>query len=463
MSTSGDREAHNILQLLEQEGKAILQDPTGLLKSYVKEWQTDLIERVVPFWLNHSLDKKNGGYYTALDEDGSIYDTDKYLWLQGREVFTFSKLVNTFCEGGMPLKTINQWAQAAKIGAEALDKALGNVPGVKDPRIYFSATEDWKLLHYQRKPYATVFYSLGCLEYSSMIQSVNKLQESGQTETKETIKIVFGKEDAAVYAAKAKRSFQEFEEMIKDPTNSGRPAGPKVEGLSKLADVMCVVALACEFLQKSSSEEEKTLYKARIGKLLERAKTHFHPKYKILLENSRSSGPSTATPDGRLFNPGHCIEVGWMLLEACKHVPNKEIETMALIVIENSLEIGWDKQYGGLFYMMDIEGKPLLDSTVTAKGKLWWPHSEALIAVSMVLRVCTEEKRPKWLVWLAKLQKYCQLMFVDKKHGGWYGYRERDGTLHSTVKGGNYKGFFHTPRALSLSAKAIKSFLDASK
>jgi len=33
---------------------------------------------VVPFWENHCLDKENGGYFTFLDRDGSVYDTEKW-------------------------------------------------------------------------------------------------------------------------------------------------------------------------------------------------------------------------------------------------------------------------------------------------------------------------------------------------------------------------------------------------
>ena len=33
--------------------------------------------------------------------------------------------------------------------------------------------------------------------------------------------------------------------------------------------------------------------------------------------------------------------------------------------------------------MVDILGKPLMDATVTAENKLWWPMSEALYATML--------------------------------------------------------------------------------
>jgi len=34
--------------------------------------------------MKYSIDKTNGGFYTCLDEQGKVYDTDKFMWLQGR-------------------------------------------------------------------------------------------------------------------------------------------------------------------------------------------------------------------------------------------------------------------------------------------------------------------------------------------------------------------------------------------
>ena len=50
----------------------------------------ELLENVVPFWLTHSQDERYGGYFTCLDRGGDVYDTDKFVWLQGRQVWLFS-------------------------------------------------------------------------------------------------------------------------------------------------------------------------------------------------------------------------------------------------------------------------------------------------------------------------------------------------------------------------------------
>ena len=85
----------------------------------------------------------------------------------------------------------------------------------------------------------------------------------------------------------------------------------------------------------------------------------------------------------------------------CDAVGGSETHSkIALDVISGSLNLGWDDQYGGLFYMMDIEGEPLLDATVMADGKLWWPHTEALIACTLAYTITGEAK---YLAWLQKV------------------------------------------------------------
>lgn len=63
-------------------------------KKTSERYKQELLDRVLPFWMNHSVDQECGGYFSCLNRDGSIYDTDKFVWLQGREVWMFAMLYN---------------------------------------------------------------------------------------------------------------------------------------------------------------------------------------------------------------------------------------------------------------------------------------------------------------------------------------------------------------------------------
>ena len=49
-------------------------------KKLAEQYKSELLDNVLPFWLEHSQDRECGGYYTCLDRDGRVFDTDKFIW-----------------------------------------------------------------------------------------------------------------------------------------------------------------------------------------------------------------------------------------------------------------------------------------------------------------------------------------------------------------------------------------------
>ena len=45
-----------------------------------RQWLREELDRCVAFWLEHGMDRENGGVYTCLDREGQIYSTDKSVW-----------------------------------------------------------------------------------------------------------------------------------------------------------------------------------------------------------------------------------------------------------------------------------------------------------------------------------------------------------------------------------------------
>lgn len=244
-----------------------------------------------------------------------------------------------------------------------------------DPKtglLFFSTTRDFsQRLHL----YSAVFYVQGCLEYGRA-----------------------GGDEA--YLRKAEGMFENLEKWIADPSQCGRPPVPTVAGSTSLADIMCSASLSLDFLKAlkgnwSVSSHNEEHYLSIIRSAMKGCERHFDMRSNrnVFLESCGPDGLTSTTPAGRLFNPGHSIEVAWFLLLMCDAVGGSEMhEKMAFDVILGSLTTGWDGDFGGLFYMMDIEGRPLVDATVTADGKLWWPHTEALVALTLAYTRTGKEK-----------------------------------------------------------------------
>lgn len=47
------------------------------LKKLANQYKDELLNNVLPFWLEHSQDHEFGGYFTCLDREGNVFDTDK--------------------------------------------------------------------------------------------------------------------------------------------------------------------------------------------------------------------------------------------------------------------------------------------------------------------------------------------------------------------------------------------------
>jgi len=388
-----------------------------LLAGYCKIYDENLAGSVIPFWLNNSPDRVNGGTFSCLDRYGHVYDTKKYVWLVGRSAWMFSRLFNEYEKN-------TAYPEMARLGIEFLQQHARDPQG----RYYFSLTSEGEPWFYQRKPYGAVFAMLAYLEYFKLTGNIT-------------------------FRSDAIDLFWKINDWIEDPVLLGRPSMAGMPPMSNLANVMVLASMAVELARI----DDDPRYRDIIRKAMAGCRMHYDSGLNILLENvSVVPGINLRHwPEGRIFNPGHSIEVAWFILHMIRLVPDNAMMNLALDILEGSLNYGWDTDFDGLYYFMDIEGKPTLQ--LESGMKLWWPHTEALYAVILAYGITRD---PKWIDWLERIHQYCFTHFVDREHGEWFGYCDRAGHLTSTCKGGNYKGFFHVPRALLFCIQEINKIVE---
>ena len=171
---------------------------------------------------------------------------------------------------------------------------------------------------------------------------------------------------------------------------------------------------------------------------------HVHPEFKALLETVGPNGEFIDTCNGRLINPGHCIETSWFLLEEARlRNWDKDLTGLALQILDWSWDWGWDKAYGGLINFRDCRNLPVQD--YSQDMKFWWPQCEAIIA-SLYAYLATRDE--KYLLMHRMASDWTYSHFPDPDYGEWYGYLHRDGTVAQPAKGNIFKGPFHIPRMM---------------
>lgn len=379
------------------------------IQALAERYRRHLLESVIPFWMKYSVDTEYGGFFTCLDRDGSVFDTRKYVWLQGRQIWTLSKLYRE-------LQPRDEWLQAARGGVEFLEKHVFDPQG----RCYFSLTREGAPVFYQRKPYGAVFVMLGFLEYS---------RATGDT----------------AYRSRAAGLFEQVEKWIAQPGLLGRPSLAGAPPSTQLADVYVIASMALELFHATNSDAWRTPMKQALANVL----PHFDPHSGLLTE---MAGPGLRQyPEGRLVCTGSIFEIAWILFRILEIEPDPALKQRLLAAVEAALEFGWDREYEGFYYFQDLEDKPTLQ--LESSMKLWWVHAEALCCLAHCYAMTRDEK---WLRWLERVDTYVFERFADPEYGEWFGYLERRGNSVLTLKGNNYKGCFHIPRALLLSMQKME-------
>jgi N-acylglucosamine 2-epimerase len=131
---------------------------------------------------------------------------------------------------------------------------------------------------------------------------------------------------------------------------------------------------------------------------------------------------------------------------------NKALVQQATDIMLRTLEHGWDKEFGGILYFLDVLGHP--PQQLEWDQKLWWVHVEALVALAKAHQLTGDERCAEWFT---KVHAYTWQHFRDESAGEWFGYLNRRGEVLLPLKGGKWKGCFHIPRSLYQVWKTLSS------
>lgn len=378
------------------------------VKEYIKSWaesyKKDLTENIMPFWMKYGLDRENGGVYTCVDRDGSLMDTTKSVWFQGRFAFICSFAYNN-------VEKNQEWLDAAKSTLEFIEKHCFDEQG----HMYFSVTAEGKPLRKRRYVFSETFAAIAMSEYA--------LATGDQHWAKRAIQVF---EDTQRFLATPGFLPAKFE------------ADVKLQGHS----IVMILINVGSCIRKVVDDPKLT---QQIDESIEKLRKYFiHPEFKCLLETVGENGEFIDTNMTRTINPGHCIETSWFIMEEAKlRGWDKPMFDLALQVFDWSWDWGWDKQYGGIINFRDCKNLPPQD--YSQDMKFWWPQCETIIA-SLYAYLGTGDE--KYLYRHERISEWTYAHFPDAEYGEWYGYLHRDGTVAQPAKGNLYKGPFHIPRMM---------------
>ena len=391
-------------------------DVRKYIETWAEKYKSDLTENIMPFWLEHGLDRKNGGVYTCLDRDGSLMDPTKSVWFQGRFAFICSFAYNN-------VEKRPEWLEAARLTLDFIEAHCFD----NDGHMYFSVTAEGRPLRQRRYVFSETFAAIAMAEYSLA---------TGDRHW-------------------AERALQVFDDTQRFLSTPGYLA-PKFEESVQLQShsIIMILINVGSCLRKVIDDPKLT---QQIDDSIARLKKYFiHPEFKCLLETVGMNGEFIDTNLTRTINPGHCIETSWFIMEEAKlRNWDKEMLDMALEIFDWSWDWGWDKQYGGIINFRDCHNLPPQD--YSQDMKFWWPQCETIIA-SLYAYLATGDE--KYLYRHERISEWTYAHFPDDSEGEWYGYLHRDGTVAQPAKGNLYKGPFHIPRMMIKGYMLCKEILE---
>lgn len=392
-----------------------MMDEKIYLAYWAEKYKADLTEDIMPFWLKNGLDRQHGGIYTCLNRDGSLMDTTKSVWFQGRFAFTC-------CFAYNHVEKKQEWLDAAKMTLDFIEKYCFD----ENRRMYFEVAADGTPLRLRRYVFSESFAAIAMAEYAAAT----------------------GSEE---YARKALAIFKDMRRFLSTPGILEPKYLPTVQAQGHSITMIMINVASC--IKKVIEDPELDL---QIEESVHALSTYFvHPEFKALLETVGPNGEFIDTLSGRTINPGHCIETAWFLFDVAEaRGGDQRLTDLALTILDWSWDWGWDEQYGGIINFRDCKNLPSQD--YAQDMKFWWPQTEAIIATLYAYKLTGNER---YLKMHRMISDWAYAHFPDSEYGEWYGYLHRDGSVAQPAKGNLFKGPFHIPRMMTKAYQLCQEIL----
>ncbi len=244
------------------------------IDTYLDTYKNGLLGDIIPFWLRHSVDREHGGFMFALDRNGSIVDTDKGVWQQGRCTWMLATLYNE-------VERRAEWLELAEHGARFLEEHCID----KDGRMFFIVDRHGRPVRKRRYVFSESFASIA---FAALYKA------TGNTRYKE-------------------RAMELFNVFYKYATTPGLipPKFSDDRQMKGMGHPMIGIVTAQE-LRKNLDDPG---FSQIIDMWIEEIRKDFiKEEFRAVMEAVGPNGEFIDHFDGRTLNPGHAIEGAWFIL-----------------------------------------------------------------------------------------------------------------------------------------------------
>jgi mannobiose 2-epimerase len=387
---------------------------------------------LVDFYLPAAVDRANGGYFESLRDGKLAPSGEKFLTMQGRQLWFFSTLAREGIDRDAAL-------DAARAGFEFLERSM------RDRRHggYFAKVTDTGEPRDPRKHvYLNAFALYGLVAYHRATGEPRALAAA-----QDLLRVLEDKAHDRRHGGYNEFFADDWRPITEPKTGSYVGAAG-----TKTYNTHLHVLEALTELYRTWPDP---LVGQRLAELLViNTSTVRHPDFACNIDGWRPDWRLIETPSNLRASYGHDVECTWLVLDAARALglPLALHRSWAEALCSYSLKFGYDRQHGGFFYTGPL-GKPADDTK-----KEWWVQAEALVSMLELYRLTGTHE------YYAAFGQ--TLDFVDKwqvaREGSWWATRTADGAPRGNQRSSPWQGAYHNGRAMLLCAKLLEELAEKS-
>ena len=367
------------------------------------------IGSIMDFYHSRCVDQKIGGFIQHFRDDGSVYDFEtRHLVSSTRFIFNYSMAAKQFND--------ENYLTVARHGVDFLrqvhrNQKTGGYAWIMKGREIKDSTNYCYGLAFVLLAYSTS-YKAGFVEAKAYIGETCDLMDK-----------YFWIESDGLYC----------DEISADWSNISDYRGQNANMHSCEALIMAYEA----------TQEKKYLQRAYLiaknicqrqacltdGLIWE----HYDSDWQIDWQYNKNCSDDLFRPWG--FQIGHLTEWAKLLLIIERHIKEEWLVTRAIELFDVAMKMGWDSQFGGLYYGADPDGM------VCDSDKYFWVQAESIAAAALLAR---RTGNACYWQWYNRIWAYSWRYMVDHEYGAWFRILSRNNRKYDNLKSPAGKTDYHT-------------------
>lgn len=359
-----------------------------------QQFDNELRLNILPYWMKHTLDRQNGGFYGAVGVDGTVKnEVERCAVLCARILWTFSTAGRIYQD--IAYKEVADWA-FQELSTRFWDS--------KYQGVFWSIDQNGQPVQDRKHTYAQAFSIYGLSAY----------YRSSGTEKALTL---------------ARLLFKLIEKFSFDAVNGGnieclardwsqlddmRLSAVDLNSQKSMNTMLHLMEAYAALASVWSDEALKQKLSGIMGDFINHIIDPVTDHQRLFFDNSWKSLSDHVSY-------GHDIETSWLLLEAANTLRDPDLVTQSKSLSVKMAQAVHDRAFGkdgSILYESGPNGYQVLDQQ-------WWAHTEAVVGFYNAFQVSDQTH---FKVASIKVWKYIQEHFIDRVNGDWYKLLREDGT-----------------------------------